>query len=125
MRRSVTALRCARSSCRDLDYPTRVLHIVSMRPRRAVGMSLACLAAFALSGCGNSAGAGSSSAGRHRAPSRSDTLNNDGLAFNYPPAWRAVHYEATSSFTYLITYLSDQRLHSPCTSHKVSGGTEL
>ena len=83
-------------------------------------MSLACLLAFALSGCGSSAGAAS-----HRSASRSETFTYNGLAFNYPPAWQAVHYEATSSFTHLITYLSDQPLHSPCTSHKVLGGTEV
>ena len=88
-------------------------------------MSLACLVAFALSGCGSSTGAGASSDASHRSATRSETFTDNGLAFNYPPAWRAVHYEATSSFSSLITYLSDQPLHSPCTSHKVSGGTDV
>lgn len=38
-----------------------------------------------------------------------------GLSFDYPRAWHPQTYEVDSSFTSLITYLSPQQLHDPCT----------
>jgi hypothetical protein len=42
----------------------------------------------------------------------SDTFR---LSFEYPPGWHPQTYDVASSFTTLITYLSPQQLHDPCT----------
>ena len=45
-----------------------------------------------------------------------------GLSFDHPRAWRESRYEETSSFYLLIVYLSNERLHPPCTTTPTNGG---
>ena len=37
------------------------------------------------------------------------------LSLHHPRRWRSYRYLETSSFTYLLTFLSTDRLHAPCT----------
>jgi hypothetical protein len=46
-----------------------------------------------------------------------------GLSFRHPAQWRSRPYEETSSFTDLITFLSTDRLHAPCTARRKASAT--
>src|SRR6202035_4021464 len=47
------------------------------------------------------------------------TFSKDGVRLRYPAAWRAYHYSNDySSFSSVIVYLSNVRLHDPCVTHK-------
>ena len=43
------------------------------------------------------------------------SLNNGDLNLAFPSAWRQAHYRKSSSFTDLLVYLTNERLHAPCT----------
>jgi hypothetical protein len=62
----------------------------------------------------------SPSPGPNPGPTRAATrlhqsLNNGDLSLDYPMSWHSVRYERRSSFTTLLEYLTNQRLHPPCT----------
>jgi hypothetical protein len=46
-----------------------------------------------------------------------------GLSFDHPLAWRASRYEERETFYDLIVYLSNERLHAPCTTTHTNGVT--
>jgi hypothetical protein len=49
------------------------------------------------------------------------TFRKDGVRLRYPAAWRTYSYSNdNSSFTSVIVYLSNVRLHDPCVTHKTS-----
>jgi hypothetical protein len=43
------------------------------------------------------------------------------LSFDHPLAWHEVRYSMTFSFSALITYLSNRKLHDPCTRTNTAG----
>lgn len=47
------------------------------------------------------------------------------LAFRYPPWWRSYRYRETSSFSYLLAFLSTDRLHAPCTVTRTASVTSV
>ena len=67
------------------------------------------------------------------APSTSPGVSNTvvatfpaaGLSFRHPRQWRSYRYEERSSFTDLITYLSTDTLHAPCTVTRNASGTAI
>ena len=48
-----------------------------------------------------------------------------GLSFRHPRQWRSYRYQETSSFTDLITFLSTDTLHAPCTVTKNASVTTI
>ena len=44
------------------------------------------------------------------------------ISFDHPAAWRESRYVESGSFSDLIVYLSDARLHAPCTTTRTNGG---
>ena len=47
------------------------------------------------------------------------TFRSFGVRLRYPAAWRAYTYpDDASSFSRLVVYLSNRRLHEPCVTHK-------
>ncbi len=67
----------------------------------------------------------SGSPGRSAADPLQSTFTGFGMTFRYPSAWRSQPYQVVSSFSGLITYLSTETLHNPCTTHSVNAGTEV
>ena len=61
----------------------------------------------------SSAGIGSGTSGVAKQGSFDSA--NYGLRFDYPGSWRPQRYEMNFSFSSLITYLSPQQTHDPCT----------
>lgn len=58
-------------------------------------------------------------------PTRSKVFHNDEVRFEYPAAWREAHFFMLSgSFSRTLGYVSNQRMHPPCTTKKTSLGTE-
>lgn len=51
-------------------------------------------------------------------------FHNYGVGFNYPAAWRTHHFRLSSSFYRSLVFISNQRMHFPCTTRKIRGGTE-
>jgi hypothetical protein len=49
--------------------------------------------------------------------------SNGGLSFRYPSSWKVGQFNDASSFSASIVDLSNQKMHSPCKSTKVPGGT--
>jgi hypothetical protein len=47
------------------------------------------------------------------------------LSFHHPRRWRSYHYQETSSFTYLLDFLSTDRLHAPCTVTRSASTTRV
>jgi hypothetical protein len=47
------------------------------------------------------------------------------LSFRHPRRWRSYHYQETSSFTYLLAFLSTDQLHAPCTVTRSSSKTRV
>jgi hypothetical protein len=60
------------------------------------------------------------------ASSRHSTMqySQDPLTFRYPTGWRVDHYTEVSSFTSSLVYLSNQKMHAPCTTANDSGGIQ-
>jgi hypothetical protein len=89
---------------------------------------------IAFAGCsGSPRHAAPSTSGASAVPSSTTTSvavqrfssgNGFGLTFKHPRTWIEAPYTRTSSFTSLITYLSNAKLHDPCTTtHDVTGTT--
>jgi hypothetical protein len=69
--------------------------------------------------------AGLSSCGAATAGPSTTTLAsyvNGPLNFTYPSTWRPQPYENVSNFTSVITYLSTDSLHDPCTRSTTANG---
>jgi hypothetical protein len=47
------------------------------------------------------------------------------LSFRHPRQWRSYRYQQTSSFTDLLTFLSTDRLHAPCTVTRNASVTSI
>jgi hypothetical protein len=47
------------------------------------------------------------------------------LSFYYPRRWRSYRYRETSSFTYVLAFLSTDRLHAPCTVKRSASVTRV
>ncbi|OAI39853.1 hypothetical protein AYO39_02385 [Actinobacteria bacterium SCGC AG-212-D09] len=52
-------------------------------------------------------------------------FSGDGVSFAYPATWHARTYEATSSFSTSVVYLSPQRLHPPCITRHLTYNTTI
>ena len=48
-----------------------------------------------------------------------------GLSFRHPRQWRSYRYQETSSFTDLITFVSTDTLHAPCTETRNASATTI
>ncbi len=53
------------------------------------------------------------------------TFDEEGLTFNYPAAWRELHFQVDSSFSHLIADLATVDVPEPCITTQVSVGTEV
>ena len=56
-------------------------------------------------------------------PSSWSVYNSEGLHFDYPSCWTAVHYSEESMFSSSLVDLSDQPTHQPCTITTSASGT--
>jgi hypothetical protein len=92
------------------------------------GASIVCIV-LAMTGC-SSADRGASRASRSGADaSQSSPLVHEdfsglsfGLSFDHPAEWTSQPFEMASSFSRLITYLSQTQLSDPCTNTSAPGG---
>jgi hypothetical protein len=110
---------------RNWNLPTvcGVPHHVGVARIRGGRSAAAVLFVLALVSCGPASAISVASSPAARAAGETPLIGNlasfhsatFGLSFDYPRAWQPQTYEVASSFTWLVTYLSPQQLHDPCT----------
>jgi hypothetical protein len=98
--------------------------VASVGPVRWLVGCLLVVTALAAAGCGGGSSSTTLGGGAARLVSYHGGGHGfEGLSFRYPASWSAYHYRCASSFTSPIVYLSNERLHPPCTHRRLAHGS--